>query len=156
MSEAHAFESIAHPLRKLMGLRGRGALTERVLECAHRVGLQSEFLDRFPHQLSGGQRQRVAIARAIVNRPRVLLLDEPLSSLDYRLRKTMQIELKPIDAIKPYPGNPRLNDAAVDAVAASLKEFGFRQPIVTDVDDVIVVAITETSSGHRRRPIRDA
>ena len=52
------------------------------------------YVDRKPSQLSGGQQQRIAIARAAVNRPRVLLLDEPLSSLDYRLRKNMQIELK--------------------------------------------------------------
>ncbi len=68
-------------------------IRERVASVLKMVKLE-QYAARKPSQLSGGQQQRVAIARAAVNRPRVLLLDEPLSSLDYRLRKTMQIELK--------------------------------------------------------------
>lgn len=68
-------------------------IASRVSEVLKMVKLE-KYAQRKPSQLSGGQQQRVAIARAAVNRPRVLLLDEPLSSLDYRLRKTMQIELK--------------------------------------------------------------
>lgn len=65
----------------------------RVKDALRLVQLDS-FAQRNIKQLSGGQQQRVAIARAIINRPQVLLLDEPLSSLDYRLRKEMQSELK--------------------------------------------------------------
>ncbi|MGZ8247673.1 spermidine/putrescine ABC transporter ATP-binding protein PotA [Methylomagnum sp.] len=65
----------------------------RVKEALELVRL-ADLAARKPHQLSGGQQQRVALARALVNRPRVLLLDESLSALDYRLRKEMQMELK--------------------------------------------------------------
>jgi site-specific DNA-methyltransferase (adenine-specific) len=54
----------------------------------------------------------------------------------------MQVELRPLASIKPYDNNPRHNDGAVDAVAASIKEFGFRQPIVTDEQDTIIVGHT--------------
>jgi DNA modification methylase len=61
----------------------------------------------------------------------------------------MHIELRPIGSIRPYPGNPRLNDVAVDAVAKSLREFGFRQPIVVDADGVIVVGHTRWKAAKK-------
>jgi len=68
---------------------------ERVTEALRMVRLTG-YEKRRPSQLSGGQRQRVALARALVNRPRVVLLDEPLGALDLKLREEMQIELKAI------------------------------------------------------------
>lgn len=67
--------------------------TSRAREALSSVAL-AEYGERKPSQLSGGQRQRVALARALVNRPRVLLLDEPLGALDLKLREQMQTELK--------------------------------------------------------------
>ena len=85
------FDNVAFGLR-MAGL-SREEITPRVQQALAAVQL-GDYASRRPHQLSGGQQQRVAIARAVVNRPRVLLLDESLSALDYKLRRQMQIELK--------------------------------------------------------------
>ena len=78
------------------GLRARNApaalVTSRVAECLRMVGM-SAYGRRYPRELSGGQQQRVAIARALAIRPRVLLLDEPLSALDAQIRRSMLDEL---------------------------------------------------------------
>ena len=87
----NVFENVAFGLR--MKGRPAGEIARKVGETLRLVQLEG-FDTRMVGKLSGGQQQRVAIARAIINRPLVLLLDEPLSALDYRLRKQMQLDLK--------------------------------------------------------------
>ena len=87
------FDNVAFGLRR-KGV-DRAQVNGHVGEMLRLVGLEG-LGSRRPRQLSGGQQQRVALARALVNRPRVLLLDEPLGALDLKLRKQMQLELKAI------------------------------------------------------------
>jgi len=86
------------------GLRARGAakdlIAERVEESLRIVGMP-QYARRFPRELSGGQQQRVAIARALAVRPRVLLLDEPLSALDAQIRRSMVEEIAKLHADLP-------------------------------------------------------
>lgn len=83
-------DNIAFGLR--LKKQSKAIVEERVKEALKLVKMEP-FANRFPAQLSGGQQQRVALARALVNRPAVVLLDEPLGALDLKLRKEMQVEL---------------------------------------------------------------
>jgi spermidine/putrescine transport system ATP-binding protein len=83
-------ENIAFGLR--LQKLPKAEIGDRVRDALRLVKMEA-FASRFPNQLSGGQQQRVALARALVNRPAVVLLDEPLGALDLKLRKEMQVEL---------------------------------------------------------------
>lgn len=85
------FENIAYGL-KAQGVK-KSEIAPRVMEALEMVHLKG-FEDRYPAEMSGGQRQRVAIARAVINRPPLLLLDEPLTALDAKLRIAMRYELR--------------------------------------------------------------
>ncbi len=89
------YENVAYPLKikKLPKAEIRNEVN-RVLEIVH----LSQYAERIPSQLSGGQQQRVALARALVARPQLLLLDEPLSNLDAKLRESMRFEIKEIQS----------------------------------------------------------
>ncbi|MTB27761.1 MAG: ATP-binding cassette domain-containing protein, partial [Actinobacteria bacterium] len=87
------YENVAFGLRR-RGVKDVDAQVGRMLELVELASLAR----RKPSQLSGGQQQRVAVARALINKPDVLLLDEPLGALDLKLRRQMQIELKRIQS----------------------------------------------------------
>ncbi|GHT67489.1 sugar ABC transporter ATP-binding protein [Spirochaetia bacterium] len=87
------FDNIAYPL-KLQKIK-KDEIRQRVQKAAEATGIEA-LLDRYPGQMSGGQRQRVAVSRAIVIKPKIFLMDEPLSNLDAKLRVTMRTELKTI------------------------------------------------------------
>ena len=89
----NVFDNVAYPLSiKKTAKAEIKTSVERVLNIVH----LSQYAERFPNQLSGGQQQRVALARALVAAPKLLLLDEPLSNLDAKLRESMRFEIKEI------------------------------------------------------------
>src|SRR5271165_2140531 len=133
------------------GLNARGAardlIAKRVEESLRIVGM-SKYASRFPRELSGGQQQRVAIARALAVRPRVLLLDEPLSALDAQIRRSMVEEIARLHA--ELPGLTILYVTHDQSEALTLADR------IAILKDGGLSAIGRTSDLYRRPPNRFA
>src|SRR5271165_6806145 len=133
------------------GLKARGAATalieERVNDALRVVGMQP-YLKRYPRELSGGQQQRVAIARALAVRPRVLLLDEPLSALDAQIRRSMLEEIARLHASLP--------ELTILYVTHDQSEALTLADRIAILKDGALSAIGRTSDLYRRPPNRFA
>jgi 2-aminoethylphosphonate transport system ATP-binding protein len=133
------------------GLNARGAakdmIAKRVEDSLRIVGM-SKFAQRFPRELSGGQQQRVAIARALAVRPRVLLLDEPLSALDAQIRRSMVEEIARLHADLP--------DLTILYVTHDQSEALTLADRIAILKDGELSAIGRTSELYRRPPNRFA
>ena len=120
------YENIASPLRASKKKYDKSDIDKRVRRAAEQLQIE-ELLDRLPQELSGGQQQRVAIARAIVKEARLILFDEPLGNLDYKLREDLRLELKSLaaerDAIFIY-ATPEPIDALTMASHAAILHDG--------------------------------
>jgi iron(III) transport system ATP-binding protein len=110
------FENVAYPLRVRRFAKDK--IRERVLETLELVQLSS-LENRYSTQLSGGQQQRVSLARALVYRPKILLLDEPLSNLDAKLRESMRFELRELQDRLGFAGLYVTHDQAEALVISS-------------------------------------
>ena len=154
------YENIASPLR--VAKLKSDEIDRRVLKVARLLGLES-MLDRLPHQLSGGQQQRTAIARAIVKDADLVLLDEPLANLDYKLREELREELPSIlqqaGAILVYATAEPLEALLLGGITATLSEGRviqcgptpqvYHRPNHIELGPRLFRSATQRSDGHQ-------
>ena len=126
----NVFDNVAYPLK--IQKVSRNEIKQRVENILESVHL-SQYISRMPNELSGGQQQRVALGRALVSNPRVLLLDEPLSNLDAKLRESMRFEIK--DVQKKFGITVvYVTHDQTEAMAMSDRVIVFNKGVVQQVD----------------------
>ena len=129
------FDNVAYPLRiRRVNSQEMQAKTMKALELVH----LDQYAERFPNQLSGGQQQRVALARALVAEPRLLLLDEPLSNLDAKLRESMRFEIKELQKKLAITVIYVTHDQA-EAMAMSDRIIVMHSGLIQQVDEPTVI-----------------
>ena len=147
-------QNITFPLENLKGADklSKEQMEEKALEAAKMVQIE-KLMDRKPSQMSGGQQQRVAIARALVKRPRVLLLDEPLSNLDARLRLQTREEIRRIQketgittifVTHDQEEAMSITDMIVVMEAGSVRQIGHPQEVYEDPKNLFVAKFLGT------------
>ena len=144
------YDNMAFALKKKV--RSKDEIRAKVMEAAEILGI-TEYLDRKPKNLSGGQRQRVAIGRAIVRNPKVMLMDEPLSNLDAKLRNQMRAELlrlrKKIDTTFVYVTHDQteamtLGDRIVVMKDGFVQQIGTPEEVFCSPSNVFVASFIGT------------
>jgi iron(III) transport system ATP-binding protein len=131
----NVFDNVSYPLKiQKVGAEKLKERTEQALELVH----LEEYAARFPNQLSGGQQQRVALARALVAEPALLLLDEPLSNLDAKLRESMRFEIKDLQKKLGITVVYVTHDQA-EAMAMSDRIIVMHKGVIQQIDEPIRV-----------------
>jgi iron(III) transport system ATP-binding protein len=129
------FDNVAYPLKiRRVNSQEIQDKTMKALELVH----LDQYAQRFPNQLSGGQQQRVALARALVAEPRLLLLDEPLSNLDAKLRESMRFEIKELQKKLAITVIYVTHDQA-EAMAMSDRIIVMHAGVIQQVDEPTVI-----------------
>ena len=129
------FDNVAYPLK--IKKKSKEQIRTRVEEVLEMVHL-TPYINRYPHQLSGGQQQRVALGRALVAEPDLLLLDEPLSNLDAKLRESMRFEIKALQEKTGVTVVYVTHDQA-EAMAMSDRIVVMHAGVVQQIDRPIVI-----------------
>lgn len=142
-------DSIAEPLRTYNHELTRNEIRQRVSAMMHRVGLEPELVNRYPHELSGGQNQRVGIARAMINQPKLLVCDEAVSALD------VSIQAQIIELLKDLQSEYGMSMLFISHDLSVVKDMSDRIMVIY-LGRVVELGNSDTICNHPQHPYTQA